>query len=177
MSAAPDVRSIMDNQFKNVKTHARLLSKSMWYEWRMKLLDGLKEGLLRIGEGMTADAEILAEQEALINPLLPALIAEYERLGTECQLLQAQADELASCDQEELREAREKLVVTEEDIEVKRKMVEELQKQLQEKEEGIANATERKQECLLEIKEAEKVREECRGWTAAEIATLKGTSP
>ena len=177
MSAAPDVRSIMDNQFKNVKTHARLLSKSMWYEWRMKLLDGLKEGLLRVGEGMAADAEILAEQEALIKPVLPALIAEHERLEKECQLLQAQADELASCDQEELKEAREKLKSTEEDIEAKTKMVEELQRQLQEKEECIANATERKQECLLEIKEAEKVREECRGWTAAEIAALKGALP
>ncbi|SLM37356.1 Spc7 kinetochore protein domain [Lasallia pustulata] len=156
MSAAPEVRSIMDNQFKNVKTHARLLSKAMWYEWRMKLLDGLKEGLLGVGEGMTADAEILAEQEALVKPALPTLTAEHERLETQCQLLQAQADELASCDQEELKEAREKLVSTEEDIETKRKAVEELQRQLQEKEEGIANATERKQECLLEIKEAEK---------------------
>ena len=175
MSAAPDVRSIMDNQFKNVKTRARLLSKEMWYEWRMKLLDGLKEGLLGVGEGMAHDAELLSQQEALVQPVLPALITEHERLETECQLLQAQADELASCDQEELKEAREKLVSTEEDIEAKRKIVEELQMQLQEKGEGIAKATERKQECLMEIKEAEKVREGCRGWTASEIAALKCT--
>lgn len=165
----------MDSQFKNVKTHARLLSKSMWYEWRMKLLDGLKDGLLRIGEGMAADAEILAEQEALINPLLPTMIAEHERLETECQDLRARADELASCDQDELKTAREKLASREKDIEAKRKMVAKLQCQLQETDSGITAAAERKQECLLEIQEAEKVREECRGWTAAEIAALKGT--
>ena len=59
MSAAPDVKALMDNQFKNVKTHARLLSKAMWYEWRMKLQDGLEAGLLRISEGLDADEQLL----------------------------------------------------------------------------------------------------------------------
>ena len=163
----------MDNQFKNVKTHARLLSKAMWYEWRMKLLDGLREGLLRIGEGLNEDDEILAQQERLLQPVLPGLTAECERLKTECQQLQAQADELASCDQEELTDARDNLVSVENDVEAKRKLVTDLQQQLQEKEEGINRVAERKQDCLAEIKEAEKIREDCRGWSGSEVASLK----
>ena len=174
MAAAPEVRAIMDNQFKNVKTHARLLSKAMWYEWRMKLLDGLKEGLLRIGEGLNEDDAILAQQEDFLQPIFPSMLTKQEFLEGECRRLQAQADELASCDQEELTDARDHLVAVEQDIEARGRLVADLQKQLQERETGIEQVIQRKQECLGEIKEAEKVREECRGWSVSEVAALKG---
>ena len=174
ISAAPDVKAIMDSQFKNVKTHARLLSKAMWYEWRMKLLDGLKEGLLRIKEGFLEDAEILSQQEELLQPVLPGLVEEHEALAADAQLLQAQADELASCDQEELTDARKQLLEVNEDLEAKRQMVADLQQQLREQEEDIERVAERKQECIEEIKEAERVREDCKGWSASEVAALKG---
>lgn len=174
LSASPDIRAIMDTQFKNVKTHARLLSKAMWYEWRMKLLEGLGEGLVRIDEGFVDDNEILAEQERLLEPIVPKLVEKHQKLSEEAALLQSQADELANCDQEELSAAREKLVATEEEIETKRKMVEELRAQLKHQEQGIENVVERKAEYLKEIEEAERVREEYRGWSSAEVAALKG---
>ncbi|MCJ1438218.1 hypothetical protein MMC27_007605 [Xylographa pallens] len=173
LSAAPEVRSIMDNQFKNVKTHARLLSKAMWYEWRMKLLDGLKDGLVRIGQDMNNDADLLGQQEQLLEEVLPTLIEEHERLRAEAKLLQAQADEMADCDQEELADARENLVYLDEELVAKRKVVAELQQQLSEQETGIDDAIDRKQEYLGEIREAERVREECRGWSGSEVAILK----
>lgn len=176
MTAAPDVRSIMDNQFKNVKTHARLLSKAMWYEWRMKLLEGLKQGLLGISEGFGEDADALTKQEQLLASVVPQLVEEHDRLVAEATVLQAHADELASCDQEELIETRQQLVSVEEEVEAKKAMVVELEAQLQEKEQSIEYITDHREECLAEIKEADRVREECRGWSAAEVATLKGTS-
>ena len=175
LSAPPEVRSIMDNQFKNVKTHARLLSKAMWYEWRTKLLDGLKDHLLQIGDGFTADDEILTQQEQLLNVALPPLIEEHDALAAEAQLLQAQADELASCNQEELTEARKKLAAVDEEVEAKTKIVSELQKKLKTEEDRIEQITERKQDCLAEIQEAERVREQYRGWSEPEVAALKGT--
>lgn len=174
LSAAPEVRSIMDNQFKNVKTHARLLSKAMWYEWRMKLLDGLKDGLLRISQDMGNDAEILDQQEELLESVVPALVQQHKQLEAEAQILQAEADEMADCDQEELEDARERLVLIDEELNAKRKAVADLQTQLAQEEEDIENAAERKQECLGEIKEAERVREDCRGWSGSEVASLKG---
>ncbi|MCJ1471974.1 hypothetical protein MMC13_000618 [Lambiella insularis] len=173
LSAAPEVKSIMDNQFKNVKTHARLLSKAMWYEWRMKLLDGLKDGLLRINQDMGNDAEILEQQEQLLESVMPGLILEHKQLKPEAETLQAEADEMAGCDQEELGDAREKLAFVDEELEAKRKAVADLQTQLIEQENRIEHATERKQECLGEIKEAERLREECRGWSGSEVASLK----
>lgn len=174
ISAPPDVRPIMDNQFKNVKTHARLLSKAMWYEWRMKLLDGLKEGLLKVGDGMNEDDQILIQQEQMLEPVLPGLIEQHERLEKKVQIAQAQADELADCDQDELKEARDSLVSVEMDLEAKQRLVQDLQTQLREKENILGDVLEQKQECNDEIKEAEKLCQDCRGWSGAEVSGLQG---
>ena len=166
----------MDNQFKNVKTHARLLSKAMWYEWRMKLLDGLKEGLLKIGEGMDQDGQSLTQQEQILQPVLPGLIEKHEQLESQVQVTQAHADELADCDQDELLEARECLLSIEQELGAKQKLVEELHIQLREKENILVDVVERKQECIDDIKEAEKIRWDCRGWSSKEVLTLQGKS-
>jgi len=176
MSATPDVRMLMDNQFKNVKTHARLLSKGMWYEWRMKLLDGLKDGLYKISEGMEVDAEALQHQQDLLDSTLPQLVEKYEKVAEEEADLQTAAGELASCDQEELSDARQRLVSVDVDIEAKRRMIQDLRKQIQEKEMNIATVTEKKKAYISDIEEAEKVREACRGWSAEEGLALKGIS-
>ena len=176
ITAAPDIKAIMDSQFRDVKTHSRLLSRAMWYEWRSKLLDSLKEGLLKIREGLNEDEEVLAQQERLLGPIVPQLVEEHKSLATNAQLLQTQAEEIASCDQGELNDARQQLNEIEKDLEAKKKMLTDLQQQLREQEESIEYAVERKQECLQEIKDAEKVCEECRGWSASEVAALKGKS-
>ena len=174
ISAPSDIKPIMDNQFKNVKIHARLLSKAMWYEWRMKLLDGLKEGLLKNGEGMDEDAQYLTKQEELIRAAMPELSAEYERLTKQVSVLQAQAEALASCDQEELNFIRTNLVAIENDISAKKSSFDELRGQLRQVDSFTENAIERKHECHAEIIEAEKVREECQGWDSTDIQALEG---
>lgn len=166
----------MDNQFKNVKTHARLLSKAMWYQWRMKLLAGLRDDLLKIGEGLDDDEKRLTQQENILALPFPSLVEEHEKLEAERQLLQSQADEIASCDQGELLEARNNLVIAEDELQSKRKMLEGLQDELRRKEDSFETAVKRKQQCIAEIKEAEKIREEYRGWSPSEVAALQGKS-
>ncbi|KAL9005822.1 MAG: hypothetical protein Q9188_001404 [Gyalolechia gomerana] len=173
MTAPPDSKSLMDNQFKNVKTHARLLSKAMWYEWRMKLLDGLKEGLVQIRDGMDEDARTLSQQEQLLEPALPRLMKENDRLQNEHQSLQAQVDELASCDQDELRQAKDRLIAIDNDLQAKKRLLRASQESLQAKEQSIQDAVERRDEYHAEIKEAERVRQESRGWKMSEVAALQ----
>ena len=165
----------MDNQLKNVKTHARLLSKGMWYEWRMTLLATLKDGLIKTADGMKQDSKILDRQLTLLDSTLPNFICQAQQLEVQEADLQCAADELANCDQAELGEARQKLIAVDADIEAKRNMIAELQKQLQGKEAEIVTSMERKNFCLGEIREAEKIREDCRGWSSTEISRLKGT--
>ncbi|KAI4283609.1 MAG: hypothetical protein L6R35_005106, partial [Caloplaca aegaea] len=173
ITATPDIKAVMDTQFKNVKTHARLLSKAMWYEWRMKLLDGLKEGLVQISDGMEEDARSLDQQERLLEAVLPKLDGENNRLQKEHEVLQAQADELASCDQDELRQARNNLAIVDDDLKVKMRLLRDLQQDLEIKETNIQDAVERRDEYHAEIKEAERVHQESRGWKTSEVVALQ----
>jgi kinetochore protein Spc7/SPC105 len=174
ISATPDIKIVMDNQLKNVKTHARLLSKGMWYDWRMTLLGTLKDGLFKTAEGMIKDEEKLDQQQELLEPVLPQLIQQAEKLQREEGGLQSAAEELANCDPEELGDARQRLITVDADVEAKKHMIADLRKQLQGKEAEIEAGNERKQVYFEEIREAEKIREECRGWTSNEISILKG---
>ena len=166
----------MDNQFKNVKTHARLLSKAMWYEWRMKLLDSLKEGLIKISDEMDGDDNLLVQQQKVLAPILPNLTHQHDQLEAEKHVLQARADEFASDDQEELKDTRVELVQIEKEIEAERKVLVELQDEFRRQEERIEYAVDQRQHCLEQIEGAEKVRLEGRGWSPSEIASLQGTT-
>ncbi|KAI1501177.1 Spc7-domain-containing protein [Biscogniauxia marginata] len=173
MSATPEFKILMDNQFKNVKTHARLLSKAMWYEWRMKLQDGLKDGLIKIAEGMDDDEKLLRKQQELLDSVLPSLTKKFESLQMDRDNLQSVAEELADCDPEELQEARTELTDIDSDIQTKMQKIEELRQQLSETESSINEMSQKKKDCIADIEEAEKIREECRGWTSNEISSLK----
>lgn len=174
LSATADVKALMDNQFKNVKTHARLLSKAMWYEWRMKLQDGLKEGLVRIVEGMGEDEKVLQEQQDLLNSVVPSLTERHRAMLEEAEMLEEVAKELADCDPAELRSTRDELARIDNDIAEKKKLMAELKEQFEHSSADVEVLTSRKQSHLNDISESEKIREECRGWTSAEIDTFKG---
>ncbi|KAI5467379.1 hypothetical protein BGZ63DRAFT_371089 [Mariannaea sp. PMI_226] len=173
MAATPEVKALMDNQFKNVKTHARLLSKAMWYEWRMKLQDGLKEGLLRIDEGMEADKELLQQQETLLGSVMPALQARYDSLAEESSNLEEIERELADCDPSELEAAREELSFLDNDIEHKKKLIARLREECDTWDADVESLTAQKKQYIEDINESEKIREECRGWTSTEVNALK----
>ncbi|KAL2126163.1 hypothetical protein VTI74DRAFT_1578 [Chaetomium olivicolor] len=173
ITASSEFKVLMDNQFKNVKTHARLLSKAMWYEWRMKLQDGLKEGLLKTAEGMDNDDRLLAKQQELISSVLPDMVKHLETLEREHENLEAVAQELADCDPKDLEDARAELEAVDKSIAEKTKKLEQLRLELGESIEGVESLTAQKQQCLGEIREADKIREECRGWSPSEIGKLK----
>ncbi|TGO18401.1 hypothetical protein BTUL_0010g00710 [Botrytis tulipae] len=173
ISAPADMKVVMDNQLKNVKTHSRLLSKGMWYDWRSTLLETVKDELVRSAEGMINDEEILDKQQALLDAVLPKMIKRAQQLQHEETNLKTAAEEIASCDPEELSEARQQLITVEADVDAKRHMIEELKKQLQAKEIEIEAGTAKKETYLEEIREAEKIREECRGWSSSELSNLK----
>lgn len=164
----------MDNQFKNVKTHARLLSKAMWYEWRMKLQDGLKEGLIKIAEGMDNDDQLLAKQQELLSSALPDMVKRLEALELEHADLEAVARELADCDPQDLEDARAELAAVDKSMEEKTRKLQQLRQELDESVQGLESLTQQKQQYLEEIREADKIREECRGWSAEEIRKHKG---
>lgn len=173
MTASPEFKTLMDNQFKNVKTHARLLSKAMWYEWRMKLQEGLREGLIKTAEGMSADEKFLDKQQKLLSSVLPAMSKHLDTLSRECENLEVVANELEDCDPQELESARAEILAVDSDVEAKTREIAQLREQLQTTEQSVVQLNEQKQTCTASIKEAEKIREECRGWSSPEISALQ----
>lgn len=174
LTAPPDQRTVMDNQFKNLKTNARLEARGEWYTWRSTLLHDLKSGLLSTLDGFKRDDTKLTNQEQLLDAVLPPLVEKQASLSGEHKQLQQRHDELNSCDREELEQTRERLVATDVELEEKRQLVERLQQELATKDARIEAAKERKVECIEETKAAERVREECRGWSTSEVNDLKG---
>jgi kinetochore protein Spc7/SPC105 len=174
ISATPEVKALMDNQFKNVKTHARLKSKAGWYEWRTELQHGLKAGLHNIGEGMERDGQLLQKQKHLLDSVMPALAQRHKALQEEAENLEEVARELADCDPEELQSAREELADLDFDVAEKKQLIAELKQQLEESTTDVETLSSKKESCLADIVESERIREECRGWTSAEIDTFKG---
>ncbi|OAA68929.1 chromosome segregation protein [Cordyceps fumosorosea ARSEF 2679] len=174
LTAAPDVKALMNNQFKNVKTHSRLLSKAMWYEWRMKLQEGLREGLVKISSDMDGDCQALKEQMDILESVLPGLTSTYEALEEEHGTLEEAAQEIADCDPEELSSARQELVSLDADIEAKKGQIAELRLQLQAAQTSSESLSTKKASCLADIAQSEKIRENCRGWSSAEVNSLKG---
>ena len=174
LSAPAAEKAIMDNQFKNMKTNARLQSKAMWYEWRSKLLDGLKDGLARFGEDFDRDDSTLKKQEALLAKYLPDLVAQYDELDAECNLQLARAAELEGPNRELLDGTRTKLVEVDAELETGKQLLQDLQNELMQKQTALDDLKERKLEYMEETKAAERVSEECRGWSTSEVAALKG---
>lgn len=177
LTAPPDQRAIMDNQFKNLKTSARLDARAEWYTWRSTLLQNLKSGLLSTMADFKQDESIISGQEQLLDKVLPPLEETKKQLDEKHRSLQQRHDELNSCDREELEKTRERLVAVDAEVEDKRQLLAQLQQELAERESSIEAVKERKVECAAEIKAAERVREECRGWSTTEVNELQGKRP
>lgn len=172
--APPDVRLLMDNQFRNVKTHARLLSKEMWYEWRMRLLEGLKEGLDDHVEQMKVDDKAITKREELLNGVVPRLTDKHKKLDSEARALQRAADEFNKYDKEELRSARQRLVAVAADLTARKSQLAEWQALMQDRTAAVESGAARKAELQAQISEAEHVVEESRGWSVKEVRSLNG---
>jgi kinetochore protein Spc7/SPC105 len=123
---------------------------------------------------MSVDEDIIRRQEDMLGSVLPPLVEENKRLESQYAQLQAQADELANCNQSELQAARDELTAVEAEIQEKKAKLEEMQKAVAKKDEEIETAKKGVEECKKEITEAEKLREEFRGWSSGEVQPLKG---
>ena len=156
-----------------MKTNARLISKGQWYAWRMQLLDGLKENLNSTAAEFSDDDALLTKHEQAVQGVLPDLLHEHAKLEEDCAVLQEQAGEFDSSQQGELDEARDRLMQVCGDISDKRALIEKYKAEKQAVEDAMAHAQQEKLDCQQAIQEAQRVREELRGWSAAEVDALK----
>jgi kinetochore protein Spc7/SPC105 len=173
MSADPDRKLAIDAQLRDMKTHARLRSKEMWYGWRSQLLDELMHVLQGIAEGLLRDDEILQASEEALNQALPQMTEQQLALKQEVEQLETELSATSEEEKEELDAARNRITAVDAELAEKRRILEELQYDVQEQEEIGENLRETKDEFTAAIKEAERVRESYRTISVEEINALK----
>lgn len=175
MSAAPDRKSAIDAQLRDMKTHARLRSKEMWYGWRSQLLDELMHVLQGIAEGLLKDDETLQAREETLEQVLPRLTEQQRALQQEAEQLETEANATSDEEKQELDTARAGIESVDAQLEEKRRILDELQYDVQEQEEIEQNLRETRDEFTAAIQEADRVRESYRTISVDEINALKGT--
>lgn len=173
-TASTDRKGALNTQMRDMKTHARLRSKEMWYAWRSQLLEDLMKALSGIGEGLLKDDDVLQHAEQVLDQVLPGLIEQHESLQQEAENLEDAATATSEEEKEELDQARERLVEVDDELDEKRRMLEKLRREAQEHERLTSDLQDSKAEFTAAIVEAERVREACRGVSLNEIASLKG---
>lgn len=173
LDARPDVKVVMDNQFRNGKVNARLRSKEGWYRWRAELVEGLRGGLEAIREDLVGDEALLSEQERVLRETVPELERREEGLREEEERLRRRVEELESVDHEELKSARERLRHVDRKLVAKREVLDGLKEQMKDKDETMVAVEELKEEFVGQIAEAERVREECRGWDPRDVQSIR----
>ncbi|KAJ7293774.1 Spc7 kinetochore protein-domain-containing protein [Mycena rebaudengoi] len=94
------------HQLNLIRTNARGLAKSEWYDWKLRWIEGLREKADKGFEDLTQDALAIEKLQAIPKQVLPVLEREYEDIMRELAQQQAEVAEIESSDQEYLNELK-----------------------------------------------------------------------
>ena len=175
MGGSSAQKAQLDAHMREARTQARLRSKEIWYGWRGQLLEGLEEGLRGIKKGLEEDGDSIADKEGLLENLLPSMLQQQESMQDEAQRLEEAAAAINEDEKEELHATRERLTSINEQIEERRRMVAEFERDLSEQQRFIDIYAETKAECFGAIQESERIKDSSRGWSIDEVTDLRNS--
>lgn len=172
-SASAAEKNIIDAQLRDLKTNARLQSKSGWHNWRSQLLNDLKNGLLSTFQDLEADEKLISQVESSFQGVLPALLDQEQQLEDELQRLQMRKEEQEENSGAEIEIAREQLVSVEKMLGEQSAFLDHLKSDLATQQSALEDAQSWKTETLAAIQEADRISEEYRGWSVDEVRVLQ----
>ncbi|KAF3310463.1 hypothetical protein TWF173_009464 [Orbilia oligospora] len=167
--APPDVRAVMDLQFKNIKSSSRLEARGDWYTWRQGLQETIKSKALENLESLKVDEGGLRKWREVVDKLGPGLEEKKNELEEKLEVLKIRKEEIEGCDPKELEEKREALKNAKKRLEEKKKELERLNGVSEELEGEVRGREERRETCLSAIESAERVAEANKGYTEEEV--------
>ncbi|KAJ6626901.1 Spc7 kinetochore protein-domain-containing protein [Mycena sp. CBHHK59/15] len=114
--ADEDGQNELLHQLNLIRTNARGLAKSDWYDWKLRWIEGLRETADKGFEALRQDALAIETLQAMPEQVLPALERQYEEVMRELEQQQAEVAEIENSDQNYLNEL--KASIAEQNVEV-----------------------------------------------------------
>ncbi|KAJ7823569.1 Spc7 kinetochore protein-domain-containing protein [Mycena olivaceomarginata] len=159
MRADEEGQAELLHQLNLIRTNARGLAKSDWYDWKLRWIEGLREAA---DEGLEA-----------LRQVLPALEREYEEVMRELEQQQAEVAEIENSDQDYLTELKASIAEQNVEVEALQAEVAESDAQLQWLQERLEELELEKRGARTAIADANRILHIQKNSTHAELSRLK----
>ncbi|KAJ7630550.1 Spc7 kinetochore protein-domain-containing protein [Roridomyces roridus] len=161
------------HQLNLIRTNARGLAKSDWYDWKLRWIEGLRETADKGLEALHEDARVLEQLKAMPDQILPALEREYEEVMRELEQEQAEVAEIEGSDQDYLNELKASIAEQNAEVEALQAEVAESNSQLQWLQERLEELELEKRQAKAAIADANRMLRIQKSSTHAELSRLK----
>ncbi|KAJ7923050.1 Spc7 kinetochore protein-domain-containing protein [Mycena leptocephala] len=161
------------HQLNLIRTNARGLAKSDWYDWKLRWIEGLRETADKGFEALSQDALTIEQLRTMPDQVLPALEQEYEEVMRELEQQQAEVAEIENCDQDYLNELKASIAEQNVEVEALQAEVAESNAQLQWLQERLEELELEKRQARTAITDANRILHIQKNSTHAELSRLK----
>ncbi|KAJ7139735.1 Spc7 kinetochore protein-domain-containing protein [Mycena epipterygia] len=163
----------LKHQLELIRTNARGLAKSDWYDWKLRWIEGLRETADQGFEALRRDALTIEQLRTMPEQVLPALEREYEEVMRELEQQQAEVAEIENSDQEYLNELKGSIAEQDVEVEALQAEVAESNAQLQWLQERLEELELEKRQAGSAIADANRILHIQKNSTHAELFRLK----
>ncbi|KAJ6574650.1 Spc7 kinetochore protein-domain-containing protein [Mycena capillaripes] len=171
--ADEDGQAELLHQLNLIRTNARGLAKSDWYDWKLRWIEDLRETADKGFEALRHDALIIEQLRAMPDQILPALEREYEEVMRELEQQQAEVAEIENSDQDYLNELKASIAEQNVEVEALQAEVAESNAQLQWLQERLEELELEKRQAKTAIADANRILHIQKNSTHAELFRLK----
>lgn len=158
IEASADTKQVMSSQFKLIKSYARQQAKSVWYDWRTQLTNGVHEALKKNLKSLQDDQKVVESKRPAVEKAYNDISSKYMEMRNKLERMRKRADELANCDRDEFLAAQERLSTRKRDLASAQKSLEEQTNQVRDYRELVESQLQEKRKLQDSIQAAEKIR-------------------
>ncbi|KAA8916129.1 hypothetical protein TRICI_001713 [Trichomonascus ciferrii] len=173
IEASADTKQVMSSQFKLIKSFARQQAKSVWYDWRTQLTNGVHEAFKKNLKSLQDDQKMLEAKRPAVERSYNDISSKYMEMRNKLERMRKRAAELANCDRDELLAAQELLSARKRDLASAQKSLEEQTNQVRDYRELVETQLQEKRRLQDSIQAAEKVRQANKRIEMQDIANLR----
>lgn len=173
IEASADTKQVMSSQFKLIKSYARQQAKSVWYDWRTQLTNGVYEAFRKNLTSLQDDQKMIGAKRPAVEKAYNDISSKYMEMKNKLERMRKRSAELANCDRDELLAAQELLSTRKRDLATAQMSLEEQTKQVRDYRELVETQLQEKRKLQDSIQAAEKIRQANKRIDMQDIADLR----